>query len=425
LTTRFKVLAIANQDNNITTRERFETQPDNTEQKNLHLHTDAVTEERIARGSYTFDVLNGQNLEMGIERAQTTLDSKLALGLLSTTGTPSPAVGGLVPQKVTNANSKVEEIRYEPFMIHNWTINPRMSLETTLLYETSEITQTGDVSNQRDFSFFKPKADFRFDVTPLMQLRGTIEKVVNQLSFADFVAANDEQDNDSNTLAGNANLRQEWMWRYIFNTEYRLPNDVGVLTAEVFYFDHHDVIDRMDVSTSPTKLVSVNGNIGSAWEYGTNLSASMRMGMIGLPNLLVTSTLNLQDSEVTDPFLGIKRRLQNYQRGRFTFQFRHDIPEWRLNWGVDYFDRIDNNLRRFDIDKIESIVRDPRVNLFIEHVDKLGLTWRFEGGGLIDGAQCRVRKRFDGKLSSGILAEIEHQCSRPGPTFAMKVSGTI
>ncbi|MCB1671846.1 MAG: TonB-dependent receptor [Gammaproteobacteria bacterium] len=422
---RFKLLAIANQDNNVTTRERFLQQDDTSEQKNLYLHTDAVTEERILRSSYTFDIVQDQNVEMGIERAVTTLDSSLALGLLSGTAAPSDAVGGLIPQDVNNANSTVEEVRYEPFFIHNWSLNEQLTLESTLLYETSEITQTGDVHNQRDFDFIKPKVELRYDVTPQLQLRGTVEKVVNQLSFADFVAANDEQDNDSNTLAGNAQLRQEWMWRYLFDTEYRLPDDVGVFSAEIFYFKHHDVIDRMDASPSPDKLVSVNGNIGDGWEYGTNLSLSMRMGIIGMPNLLATSTLNLQDSEVTDPFLGIKRRFQNYQRGRFTFQFRHDVPEWHMNWGMDYFDRIDGNLRKYDIDDIEAIVRDPRVNLYVEKVDHFGLTWRFEGGGLIDGAQCRKRQRFDGRISSGILQEIEHQCSRPGPTYNLRVSGTI
>ena len=81
-----------------------------------------------------------------------------------------------------------------------------MTLESTLLYEVSEITQTGDVSNQRDFDFVKPKVDFRFDVTPTLQLRGTVEKVVDQLSFSDFVATNDQQDNDADTLAGNARV---------------------------------------------------------------------------------------------------------------------------------------------------------------------------------------------------------------------------
>lgn len=422
---RFKILAIANRDDATSTRERYKWLANASEQKNLYLYTNAVTEERIVRSSYTFDLFDGQDVEFGIERAQTILDSRLALGLLSSSGTPSPGYGGLVPQAVDNANSRVEEIRYEPFLIHNWQINPRMSLESTLLYETSQITQTGDVYNQRDFSFVKPKVDFRFDVTPLLQLRGTIEKVVNQLSFADFVASNDEQDIDSNTQAGNAELRQEWLWRYVFNTEYRLPNDVGVLTAEVFYFDHHDVIDRLDVSPSATNLVSVNGNIGDGWEYGTNLSASMRMGMLGLPNLLFTYTLNLQDSEITDPFLGIQRRFQNYQRGRNTYVFRHDLPQWRMNWGMQIFDRIDNGMKRYDIDDIESSNGDPRVNLFVEYVDSRGITYRLDGGALTDGAQCRIRTRYDGRISDGVPEEYEHQCIRNGATASFRISGTF
>lgn len=307
---RFKLLGIANQNNQNSTRERFKLQDDDLFQKNLFLNIDRVTEERIARGSYTMDIFSEQNIEFGMERAQTILDSGLALGLLSTTGTTSAAVGGLVPQNISNANSRVEEIRYEPFLIHNWTISPKMSLESTLLYETSEISQTGDVTRKRDFDFIKPKADFRYDITPTLQLRGTIERLVNQLNFSDFVAANDDQDNDRNTVAGNAGLSQQTQWRYSLKTEYRLPDDVGVMSAELFYADHQDVIDRIDVSPSDDDLQSANGNIGDGTEYGLDLNASIRMGMIGLPNLLVSPSFIVQDSQVTDPFLGIERRFK-------------------------------------------------------------------------------------------------------------------
>ncbi len=137
---------------------------------------------------------------------------------------------------------------------------------------------------------------------------------MNQLSFADFVAVNDETDNDTNTLEGNTDLRQQWQWRYVFNGEYRLPDDLGVLNAEVFYAQHQDVIDRLDSSRSEDSLQSVNGNIGDGVEMGVNLSASVRATPLGMPNLLITTSLNVQDSEVTDPHLGIKRRFQNYQR---------------------------------------------------------------------------------------------------------------
>ncbi|HJN95283.1 MAG TPA: hypothetical protein QGF41_06200, partial [Gammaproteobacteria bacterium] len=140
---RFKVLFVMNQDNRDSTRERFDILDDGSWEKNLFLKSGSVTEEEIVRGSYTMDIFTGQDIEFGAERAVTSLDSNLALGILSSGGTPSPAFGGLMPVPVSNANSKVEETRYEPFVIHNWIINDRMSLESTLLYEYSEIEQKG------------------------------------------------------------------------------------------------------------------------------------------------------------------------------------------------------------------------------------------------------------------------------------------
>ena len=422
---RFKLLGIANKNNQDSTRERFKLQDDGLFQKNLFLNIDSFTEERIARGSYTMDIFSEQNIEFGIERAQTVLDSRLSLGLLSDSGTPSAAVGGLTPQNVSNANSRVEEIRYEPFLIHNWTITPKMSLESTLVYETSEISQTGDVTRKRNFEFIKPKLDFRYDLTPTLQLRGTVERLVNQLNFADFVAANDDQDNDRNTVAGNAGLRQQTQWRYSFKTEYRLPDDVGVMSAEVFYADHQDVIDRIDVSPSDDNLQSANGNIGDGTEYGLDLNASIRMGIIGLPNVLVSPSFLVQDSQVTDPFLGIERRFQSHIRGMWRLTVRHDIPEWRFNWGFQNFDRVDGGLYRYDVDDIEFEIGDPRYNLFAEYVDSRGLTYRVDIENAANNVRCRRRTRFVGRISDNILEEIEGQCTNTGLDFSLKVSGTF
>ena len=422
---RFKLLGIANKNTQNSTRERYQLQDDAVFQKNLFLNIDSFTEERIARGSYTMDIFSEQNIEFGLERAETILDSRLSLGLLSTTGTTSDAVGGLVPQSISNANSRVKEIRYEPFLIHNWTISPKMSLESTLVYETSEISQTGDVTRERDFDFIKPKVDFRYDMTPTLQLRGTIERLVNQLNFSDFVAANDDQDNDRNTVAGNASLRQQTQWRYSFKTEYRLPDDVGVMSAELFYADHQDVIDRIDVSPSDDNLQSANGNIGDGTEYGLDLNASIRMGMIGLPNLLVSPSFIVQDSQVTDPFLGIERRFQSYIRGQWRLTLRHDIPEWRFNWGLQNFDRVDGGLFRYDVDDIEFEIGDPRYNLFAEYVDSRGLTYRVDVQNFSNNVRCRRRTRFVGRISDNILEEIEGQCSGSGIDFSLRVSGTF
>ena len=211
----------------------------------------------------------------------------------------------------------------------------------------------------------------------------------------------------------------------MFNGEYRLPDDLGVLNAEVFYAQHEDVIDRLDSSRSEDSLQSVNGNIGDGVEMGVNLSASLRATPLGMPNLLITTSLNVQDSEVTDPHLGIKRRFQNYQRGRFTLFFRHDIPDLRVNWGMQYFDRIDGGMFRYDVDDIEFNVGEPRVNLFAEYRNQRGTTYRFDAGALTNGAQCRRRTRFVGRTMANILEEIEYRCTTTGIELSLRVNGTF
>ena len=423
---RFKVLFITNSFTRSSTRERWNQESTGADTKNLFLDSGSTTRERIARGSYTFDIFQGQDIEIGAERAQTILDSNLALAIASSTGTPSAAHGGLVPISVSNANSSVEEMRYEPFAIHNWIISPSMSLETSVLYETSEITQRGDVAKQRDFDFVKPKVDFRYDLTPSLQLRGTIEKIVEQLSFNDFVAATDNNDEDSNVQAGNANLRQEWYWNYEINTEYRLANDVGVLSARLYYEDWRDRIERMDVSTSEDSLQSANGNIGDGVKYGLELNGSIRMRMFDMPNLLVTGGISAEDSEITDPFLGIDRRFTNSNRGRSRIGFRHDIPQWNLNYGLNFNNQFDGNRTRYDIDDIELSAGDPFWQSFVEWRGFNDMTFRMDVSRFFNNGEfCRERQRYVGRISSGILEEIEDQCSSSGRTVSFSINGTF
>ena len=423
---RFKVLFISNSFTQATTRERFDILSKGLREKNLFLDSWNNTKERIVRGSYTFDIFEGQNIEFGAERAQTILDSTLALGVAGSEGNPSVLTGGLIPVSLPNANSTVEEVRYEPFLIHNWIISSRMSLETSLLYENSEITQRGDVSKERNFAFAKPKVDFRYDLTPQLQLRGTIEKVVQQLTFNDFVAATDDQDLDSNVVAGNADLRQEWYWNYEVNAEYRLPNDIGVVSGRLYYEDWHDRIERMDVTVNENQLLSANGNIGDGEKYGLEVRGSVRMRMIDMPNLLVTATQEMEDSKIKDPFLGIDRRMLSSWRGRNTLGFRHDLPNLSLNYGLNWFNMFDGSRIKYDIDDIEYGAGDPLWAAFVEWVSPGNTVFRLDAQRIVNNGEfCRERQRFVGRISSGILEEIEDQCSTSGPVVSLRITGTF
>jgi len=422
---KYRFLFIVNDGQWLQERDRFEVF-DDREEKDLFLYNNGRDQERIFRTSYTFDPIPNHGLEFGIERAQTLRDGNLRLGL-DLGGTPSPEHGFLTAVAVDNSNSTVEEVRYENFLVHNWQINDKSSLESSLIYETSTITQTGDVYNERDFDFVRPKLDYRYNINQSMQLRATAEKLVSQLSFSDFMASSDSDDDDQNTQAGNPQIVQEQHWEYSLNLEYRLPNSIGVLNSEIYYRDYEDVIDRVDVSTEPDDLRSARGNIGGAYRYGMNLDASSRLGYIGLPSALLSLGISVQDSEVTDPFLNIKRRMRYNSRWFGRASFRHDITRWDMSYGFSYFnsDNDSNARQQIDINDIERDIRDYGLMLFFEKKAFNGITFRLDVRNANDPLRCRERTRFLGATIGGIVEEIENYCSQDGPVYALKVRHTF
>jgi hypothetical protein len=423
---KFRFLFIVNDRDFDFTRERFLTAAE-SEIKDLFLFSGARDRERIARSSYTFNFASSQAIELGIESAQTIRDSEIRLGNDDEGGTPSALHGGLFPVSVDNAVSTVEERRNEYFAIHNWPLTDDMSLETSLVYESSTIEQTGDVGKARDFGFFKPKIDFRYNFTESLQFRTTIEKTVSQLSFSDFSATTDNSDDDQDTIAGNPNIRQEQNWRYNANLEYRLPNNVGVVNGEVYYRDVNDAIDRIDVSPSPDDLQSARGNIGDGKRYGMNLDVSTQLAYIGLPTALLSVRFSVNDSQVMDPFLGTERRFDRNGRWFGRADFRHDVNRLNFSYGLNYSTqaREGSNYNQIDVFDIERDIPQYGLNLFFEKRALDGTTFRFDVRNVNDRSWCRERTRFVGATIDGVIEEIESSCSQDGPRLSLKIRNTF
>ena len=418
---RWKNLFIINQNKDNRLRERFDIDRSNT--KDLFLETFNRYEEKILRSSYAMNLNPIQDIEFGIEHAQTTLDSTLKLGLETATGPIADTFGGLT--QITNSNATVEEVRYESFAVHNWQINARMSLESTLIFEESTIKQTGDVRKERDFDFIRPKVDYRFDITPSFQLRATIEKDVAQLSFNDFTANTNDSDDDQDAIAGNPDIKQEQSWRYDLNLEYRFSDSNGVLNINLFYHDLEDIIEKIDVS-SDKKILSANGNISDGKRYGGSIDASLRLASFNFPQILLTSRIELEQGNVRDPFLGINRRLQRQGRGSYRYGIRHDLTSRSINYGINVSGSFEGGQFLYDIDKIEDFDMDDFVIAFLEIQGWGGLTYRFEAYNFHEQERCRIRSRYiQGTIASGVLNEIENSCSHAGEKYAIKIRGTF
>ncbi len=422
---RYRALFVVNDKDNESTRNRFAL-VDGDYEKNLYLLNQERNRERIGRTSYIWNLNDDQGMEVGIEGAQTIRDSNLRLGVAGN-GTPSADHGGLVPQRVSNATSTVEEIRFEPFAVHNWRINDRMSLESSVIVEKSTIEQTGDVLNKRDFQFVKPAIDYRFDITNNLQFRANIRKGVDQLSFSDFAATVDNSDDDQNTQAGNPDIRQEQYWRYEVNLEMRLPDDLGVVNSQFWYRDLEDIIGRVDVSPSPDNLQSARGNIGDGIRYGVNLDISTQLSMIGLPNALLTTGIKLREDEAVDPFLGTVRRSNENGRWETAVGFRHDVTSLGLTYGLDYNQQSNGGSGRTVVDIIdtETRVEQPYMKAFVEKKAFGNVTFRLESNNMSDKEFCRVRTRYVGATADGVVEEIEDYCNGGGMELAFKVRSTF
>lgn len=423
---RFKLLFIVNQKTGDTTRERFHSDgPYGPETKELYLDSHSRYRERIVRSSYVMNLSESQGLEVGVEGAQTIQDSNLKYGLL--TSLPGdPEWGGLTPIPLPNADSMVEEIRYEPFAIHNWQINPRMSLESSLVGEWSEIEQSGDLSNKRDFNYLKPKFDYRFDINSSLQFSTTLEKVVSQLSFGDFSRSTNDRDDDEDTVAGNPELEPEESWRAEIGLDYRLPNDGGAINAKYFYYDYENKIGKIDISLDEDNLQSTNGNVGPAAAYGLIANASLRLGFVGLPSALFTAAVTLQESEFDeDPFTPREHGFPPYDRGGFRLGFRHDVTAQSLSYGMNWSLLIKDGRRGFDVDSEFDFVRPDNVTAFVEKVWFGGLTYRLEANNLTDFEACGIRYRYDGYVADNDLKEVEQACATTGTSVSFKVRGTF
>jgi hypothetical protein len=133
----------------------------------------------------------------------------------------------------------------------------------------------------------------------------------------------------------------------------------------------------------------------------------------------------VRDSEIEDPFLGIDRRFARFGRGRLTLGFRHDLPRWNMNYGLEWSNRFDSNEKVYDIDDIADYIGEPNTNAFVQFVDSRGTTYRFDARNATSNLQCRERTRFVGRISANILEEIEDRCATSGRVVSLKINGTF
>ena len=422
---RLAFLFVANEETRDFVRERFVaesiSEPLN---KNLFIDSQSERSEFILQTNYNVTVNVDHSLRVGFERAVTQLDSALFIANRTGSGPVSDQFGGLfLNESASNIGTRIEEERHEGFIFHNWTINDKSVLESSVVFENSEISQTGIVNKVRDFQFWRPTFDYRFNFADNFRFRGTITRKVSQLSFSAFAATANEDDRDIDGYAGNPTLEPETSWQYEAELEYRLPNDGGVISSSIFYTNIDNKIGRIDATRDPNRPQSATGNVGPAKEYGWRTRASFRLNQFNLPNAIVSLRLNVLDSEILNPF--INQNIRTDDRGGANIEFQHDITSLNLSYGIDYNYPIWGGFHDVDIITRTRNDRARSLDLFVQKIWFDDWVFRLESENTLDASGCRYRERYETTTIAGDIRLIQNSCSSRYRTLLLSIQTTF
>ena len=391
------------------------------------INTDLKAGEHVLRGVWTLKTDPSNTLEIGAEGAFNFRDQDRSLAF-SLNGGP------FTPITLPISSTRVEETRYEVFVNDTWRVDPTLTLEAGFTYEASTIAQSGDAVQERDFNYPKPRAVATWTPTKESQWRLAVEREVAQLDFSEF-ASNISLINNVLTV-GNPDLEPEQAWKSSLQWKQQL-GPRGSISVTGFY-DQIDeaqdfVLTRLTTpycSTAPANdpacVFTAAGNIGDGERNGLSIDATYPLDDFGIKGGILKFQSTLQDSKVTDPIDGLTRRIADEEEWTYYFEFRQDIPEWKMAWGWDYFSA--GPSQAFRLDEIQSEdIGEGDLDIFVETTGLLGgLLVRLGVDNIGDMPEDEERRFFaPNRLPGGVFTGTEFRRETSGPIVNLTIAGAF
>lgn len=396
---------------------QFTFVPQNSEEARSDVQLEnSLSIEKILRSSYQWTVAEDHLFESGVEVAVNTVEEATALRLNQG--------GEWVDVPLFNDESTIEEVRYEAFTSYSWQTTDRLFLEASLDLEFSELQQHGnDVEHSREFFYPRPRLALRYDVNDQSQWRGRIERTVSQLEFGSFVASFTNDDNRFDVInAGNPELEPENTWQYEIAYEHQLLDDMGVFTITALYEDVSDYIGRIPLqilTDDGIEILTAPGNMGDGYSAELAFTGSLRLDRFNLPGAVLDLGLELQKTEVTDPFTGEKREFNYRAEYEWSLAYRQDLNWKSLSYGVET--RLDAPRAYYDLDYRQESEEDIDLEIFVEMQPFSDVTLRLEADNLLRSDNHRERFVYLDNRGNSALNRRELRTSTPAREISLSV----
>ena len=372
--------------------------------------------EHVARGVWTLKPDTQHTVEMGLEGAY----NYRRVNRESFVG----AIGGpYAPMVVPIASTKVEEERVEASINDTWRMSQQLTLEAGFNYEASTISQSGDATQERDFTYSKPRAVVTWTPNAEDQWRLSLVRDVSQLDFGDFATGLDSISSSANV--GNPNLEPEQTWKA--SAQWKRPlGQRGSISIAGFYDDIEDTQDLIvvpGVCTTPASTpgaCTAVGNIGDGERWGGRIEATLPLDNVGIGGGLLKLNVGAQESNVIDPVTGQEREISAEQEFDWTVDFRQDVPTMKFAWGAKV--NSVGPIPQYRADRFEvTEPKDPNVDLFVETTALLGgLLVRVTAANMLD-----VEKETDRQYIIAAPYAEEFRSSTMGRNVTLTVAGAF
>jgi outer membrane receptor protein involved in Fe transport len=367
-----------------------------------------TTSESIARVTFRYQPARALALQFGAE------------GDFNTLSDHTVYVVNATPTTVPAAKVRVTETRGEGFGTATWMADPRITLETGLRIEASQIAAVGDVDRSRALVFPKPRAVLTWSPKAADQFRLRIERTVDQLNFDDF-AASQANLGDSAVHAGNPNLTPQQAWVFEAAYERRFWGS-GDATLTVRHSNLTDVIDRAPIFAAAGPY-DAPGNIGGGRKDEAVFAVTLPLDRLGMRGGQVTGQATWRSSRVIDPTTGAARPISNLQPLDYEAHFAQGLPSWKSTFGVDVFGH--GTQTAYDLSEIDSSDYGVFIDPFVEYKPRADLAIRFEAANAAGLAEDYTRVIYNGPRNAYGLSYIDSRRLNSGPGFHIRIRKTF
>ncbi|MFB0613458.1 TonB-dependent receptor plug domain-containing protein [Aurantiacibacter poecillastricola] len=365
------------------------------------------TGERIGRAEYSWAMLGG-DWQLDAEAAFNRLDQSAQLFELG-------ANGEFVELDFPGGTGGVTEDRYEMILTHSRSLASGLSLQIGAGGEYSTIAQTG--ANGLTRSFWRPKGsvNLAWAVEDGLDISLEAARTVGQLSFGDFLASVSLNQGQAN--AGNVELKPPQSWEIEAEAVKDL-GEWGSTELKVFARFIEDYIEFIPVEGG----LETRGNIESARLFGLRWNSTFQLEPIGFTGAQLEVTLQIEESELTDPLTGVKRAFGGIEDRELDMELRHDIPGSDWAWGAGF--EYNHELDYYRLGEFGLNAEGPTYTYaFIEHKDVFGMTANFSIFNLTDGRGMMDRYVYDGYRDRSPLLFRETQDLSVQPIFNFRLTG--